>query len=257
MSRMESNYFAHMAFDPEHTRQVRSHYAPMFEGCGSVLELACGQGEFLGLLAERGAKVFGVDSDEGMAQAARAAGHEVALADAVEFLHGDPAPGPFEGVFCAHLLEHLVPEQAARMLAGVRRVLAPDGVFVAVVPNPACFAVLTHDFWRDPTHVRFYDIPLIEFLCAEAGLRVEASGANPLDHPGPPPGYEADLVYERPPSLPSSLVEDGAGPLGEVVGELARRLTETQHALRDLERAHRTLVQGMYPPNEVFVMARG
>jgi SAM-dependent methyltransferase len=208
-SRLESQYYAHMGFDPEHKRDVLRFYVPMFEESGDgaeesrggkhgpVLELGCGRGEFLALLREAGIEGRGVDLDAGMVEMARADGIDVVHADAIEYLHADPAPGPYQGVFCAHFLEHLVPDQVASLLDGVRRVLAPGGRFVAVTPNPACYAVLTHDFWWDPTHVRFYDRPLVEFLCRQAGFEVESSGTNPANHPGPPPEYLArePVVY--------------------------------------------------------------
>ncbi len=70
MTRLESEYYAHMGFDSEHTRQVLKHYLPMFAGLDPVLELGCGRGEFLGLLKAAGIEAVGVDSDEGMAEAA-------------------------------------------------------------------------------------------------------------------------------------------------------------------------------------------
>jgi SAM-dependent methyltransferase len=208
-SRLESEYYAYMGFDPEHKRDVLRFYVPMFEDPGDgadeldggkhgpVLDLGCGRGEFLALLRDAGIDGRGVDLDAGMVEMARADGIEVVHADAIEYLHADPAPGPYQGVFCAHFLEHLVPEQVVRLLDGVRRVLAPGGRFVAVTPNPACYAVLTHDFWWDPTHVRFYDGPLVEFFCRQAGFEVESSGTNPANHPGPPPEYLArePVVY--------------------------------------------------------------
>jgi SAM-dependent methyltransferase len=260
VTRTESNYFAHMQFDAEHIRRVRSHYVPLLESCAPVLELACGRGEFLTLLREKGVAVQGVDNDEGMVEEARRAGLPVVNRDVVEYLHGEPGPQSFGGVFCAHLLEHLPVSGVERLLAGVRRVLMPGGRFVAVVPNPACYAVLTHDFWRDPTHVRFYDAPLVEFLCAQAGLEVEECAANPLDHPGPPPGTEADLVMDDPQAYLDRLEEAGSRhrdeELAVLVEFLARRLAEVTQALRDLERAHRTLVWEMYQPNEIYVVAR-
>ena len=49
-----------------------------------------------------------------------------------------PLPFPaasFQAVYAAHVLEHLVPAEAARLLAEVRRLLAPGGVVRIVVPD--------------------------------------------------------------------------------------------------------------------------
>ena len=280
MTRLESDYYSYMDFDPEHTREVLRHYVPMFEDKSPVLELGCGRGEFLGLLDAAGIKGQGVDSDEGMVEAARRVGLDVVCADAIAFLHGDPAPGPYEGVFCAHFIEHLDPGQVRELLAGVRRVLAPGGRFVAVTPNPACYAVLSHDFWRDPTHVRFYDLPLLEFLCRQAGLEVETTGTNPANHPGPPPEYLGpepvvhpplgDLVEKATSTLPASLGHRGlrgrasnphdpewAFQLAHLVKVLADRLQEATETLREVRRAHDKLVWGLYQSNETYVVARG
>jgi len=279
VTRVESDYYAHMSFDSEHTRQVLKHYVPMFTGHGPVLELGCGRGEFLGLLGAAGVESVGVDSDEGMVEAVTAAGQTAVLADAAAYLHQEPAPGPYGGVFCAHFVEHLTPDQVVHLLAGVRRVLAPGGRFVAVTPNPACYAVLSHDFWRDPTHVRFYDLPLLEFFCRQAGMTVEGSGTNPLNHPGPPPQFLApdpvvhpgisDLVDNAVGKLPAALahrVRRGREvdpheaawfhEMAHLVKVLSERLQETSEALRALRRAHDNLVWGLYEGNEIYVVAK-
>jgi SAM-dependent methyltransferase len=236
-SRLESQYYAHMGFDPEHRRDVLRFYVPMFEeprdGAGEradgkhgpVLELGCGRGEFLALLREVGIEGRGVDLDAGMVELARADGIDVVHADAIEYLHSDPAPGPYQGVFCAHFLEHLMPQQVASLLDGVRRVLAPGGRFVAVTPNPACYAVLSHDFWWDPTHVRFYDRPLVEFFCRQAGFEVESSGTNPANHPGPPPEYLA-----REPVVYPGVGDLVATAMGKLTASLAARAPATVSA---------------------------
>ena len=280
MTRLESEYYSYMDFDPEHTREVLRHYVPMFEDRSPVLELGCGRGEFLGLLEAAGVKAQGVDSDEGMVEPAQRVGLDVVCADAIAFLHGDPAPGPYEGVFCAHFIEHLDPDQVRELLAGVRRVLAPGGRFVAVTPNPACYAVLSHDFWRDPTHVRFNDVPLLEFLCRQAELEVETSGTNPANHPGPPPEYLGPEPVVHPPlgDLVEQVTSTLRGRLGHhdrrgrasdphdpewafqlvhLVKVLADRLHETTETLREVRRAHDKLVWGLYQSNETYVVARG
>jgi SAM-dependent methyltransferase len=275
-SRMESEYYAHMGFDPEHQREVLRFYLPMFaepagtsaEGAddgrhGTVLEVGCGRGEFLGLLRDAGIGAQGVDVDPGMVEWARARGFDVIQGDALEFLHADPAPGPYQGVFCAHFLEHLTPEQVVHLLDGVRRVLAPGGRLVAVTPNPACYAVLSHDFWWDPTHVRFYEVDLVEFLCRQAGF--------PANHPGPPPQFlvgepvvhpgVGDLIEAAMGKLAAGVGPESPDPswayeLAHVVNVLGDRLQEATQALRELRGAYDNLAWGLYQGNETFVVAR-
>jgi SAM-dependent methyltransferase len=254
---------ADMAGVPERPHEVLRHYLPMFQDRSPVLELGGGRSGLLGLLEERGVKGEWADREE-----------------AVALLHGDPAPGPYQGVFCGHLVEHLTPDQVRDLLAGVRRVLAPGGRFVAVTPNPASYRVLSHDFWRDPDHVRLYDLPLLERLCREAGLEVEATGSNPVDHPEPPAEYLVpepvvhppldDLVERAMGKLRASLdrrdrkgraIErddpEWAYELAHVVKVLAGRLQETTEALRELRRANDRVMRGLYQSSEIYVVARG
>jgi len=95
VSRLESDYYAYMDFDPHgaHAREVQWFYVEMFTDLAPVLDLGCGRGEFLSLLDDAGIKGQGVGSDDGMVEKARARGFEVACEDAIEYLHGDPAPG--------------------------------------------------------------------------------------------------------------------------------------------------------------------
>jgi SAM-dependent methyltransferase len=121
-----------------------------------------------------------------MVQLARERDHEVAFGDAVAFLE-EVEPVSLGGVFCAHFLEHLQPEDVARVYRAAARALRPGGRFVAAVPNAGSLSVLGYDFWRDPTHIRFYDPMLLGFFAGQAGLSVLDSGGNPRNDPGPPP----------------------------------------------------------------------
>ena len=57
MTRLESDYYAFMGYDPAHARSGLAHYVPLFPR-GPVLELACGRGEFLELLREARERVL-------------------------------------------------------------------------------------------------------------------------------------------------------------------------------------------------------
>jgi len=292
VSRLESDYYSFMGYDRDGARDALAHYRQFFPA-GPVLELACGRGEFLDVLREAGIEARGVDLDDGMLERASAAGHDVVLGDAIAYLQA-VEPGSLAGVFCAHFLEHLQPADVARVYTAAARSLRPAGAFVAVVPNAGSLSVLGYDFWRDPTHVRFYDPMLLAFFAAQAGLTTKA-GANPRNDPGPPPPVvPMDLVPAAPltepiaaligavqevyPAHPGDTLpprgQDGQEPapaeatplvadpraelwsdLAHLVSVLDQRVQSMQHQYGELHRAYTTLLRQVYPPSEVYVVA--
>jgi len=285
VSRLESDYYRFMGYDSDRAREALAHY-PQFFPAGPVLELGPGRGEFLDLLRAAGVAAYGVDVDEGMVERAVAAGHDVRLGDAVEHLEHAPARS-LGGVFCAHFLEHLAPGDVARVYAAAARAIRPAGAFVAVVPHAGSLSVLGYDFWRDPTHVRFYDPMLLAFFAAQAGLDVAESGGNPRNSPGPPPptfpmeftpggslresltvlAHSAQAVYRTPPSGDSRHRHDAAtAPVADaraglwehvvhVLSELDQRIQTVQHHNAVLRTAYTNLLAQLYPPSEVYVVA--
>lgn len=272
-SSLESDYFRFMGYDPGASKAALAEYVPYFLEAAPVLELGSGRGEFLSLLGEAGVAASGVDGDEGMVAQARAAGATVVLGDAMTHLESVD-PGSVGGVFAAHFLEHLAPPDVERVMTGVRRALRPGGVLVTVVPNPACLAVLCYDFWKDPTHVRFYDPHLLAFYCARAGLTVEHIGGNPRNTGGPLPGLSSDPTTVDP-TLGESVAEviqratdplarrrqvDTTSPwydFGHLLATLDERLQRTQNELATLRSAYQNLLGQLFQANEVYVVAHG
>jgi|CZKG01.1.fsa_nt_gi SAM-dependent methyltransferase len=115
-----------------------------------VLDVGCGRGEFLTLLAGEGISGHGVDADAGMVERSRALGLDVTLAEANDYLEGlrDASLGT---VFSAQLIEHLPYRELQRMLELARRKLRPGGVFIAETINPHRVSSLK-TFWVDLTH---------------------------------------------------------------------------------------------------------
>ncbi|MCW2600291.1 MAG: hypothetical protein JWM02_2120 [Frankiales bacterium] len=280
MSRLESDYYTYMGYDPENSRATLMHYVPMFP-TGPVLELACGRGEFLELLRDAGVAAEGIDLDEGMVAAARQAGLAVEYADALGGLRSR-ADDSLQGIFSAHFVEHLQPDDLEAIIQESARVLAPGGVFVAATPNAACLSVMGYDFWRDPTHIRFYEARLLAFFCAKAGLEVVETGGNPRNHPGPPPqtiaaathvdaGLTADLataIQRIAPSKHGKNSKNGKNgkakgdadspwyTFGHFLSVLEERLRVTQEELAAVRLSYAHLLDQLYPPNEVYVLAR-
>jgi len=102
-----------------------------------VLDIGCGTGSLALRLAPHAEHVHGLDVSREMVRIARgkaeAAGagnvtfHEGSFEDAAR--DGTFAPGTL-GAVCAYSVLHLVPDRAA-VLASIRRLLAPGGLFVA------------------------------------------------------------------------------------------------------------------------------
>jgi SAM-dependent methyltransferase len=270
VTRLESDYYDYMGYDPENSKAGLRHYLPWFPD-GPVIELACGRGEFLELLRDAGVAAEGIDVDEGMVARARADGHTVQLADALTGLRSREA-GSARGVFSAHFAEHLQPDDLEAVVQESARVLAPGGHFIAATPNAASVSVMGHDFWRDPTHVRFYEPRLLAFYCAKAGLEVVETGGNPLNAPGPPPHVLAPAVHvdaDLRPDLALAIQRitdpkskgkaDPESPwhvFGHFLAVLEERLRVTQEELASVRRSYAHLLDALYPPNEVYVVAR-
>jgi O-antigen chain-terminating methyltransferase len=115
-----------------------------------VLDIGCGRGEFLDLLREHGIRARGVDLDERLVQRSRDRGHDVVVADGVEYLGGlEPASVP--AIFAAQVIEHLPLPELKRFMELSADRLAPGGVAIFETVNPHRASALKA-FWTDPTH---------------------------------------------------------------------------------------------------------
>lgn len=136
-----------------------------------VLDLGCGRGELLLMLREAGVEATGIEGDAALAAAAVRRGLRVVEGDAIAALRRVDA-GAFGSVTAIHLLEHLQPTQLAVLVAEVRRILRPGGLFLAECPNPHALRVGGALFWQDPTHVRPLLPETLELYLRSAGFQV-------------------------------------------------------------------------------------
>lgn len=149
----ESGYvdFAELFRGPaQRVAESQRPYLALVRDHQPVLDLGCGRGEFLALLAEEGIAAAGVDSDAGMVERCRKLGLSVTLADANEHLES-LADASLGTVFSAQLVEHLPPAELEWMLTLARGKLRPGGLLIAETVNPHRVSSLK-TFWVDPTH---------------------------------------------------------------------------------------------------------
>jgi SAM-dependent methyltransferase len=161
-------------------------YMDLVRDRGPAVDVGCGRGEFLDLLAEAGIDATGVDTDPGMVARCRAKGHEgTVLGDGVAYLESLPEAS-LGLVFCAQVVEHLPPSTLTRFLEVAMTRLRPGGLLVAETVNPHSVAAMK-TFWMDITHQH----PL--FPEALLGLvRIAGFDAGYVFHPNGVGDVEAD-----------------------------------------------------------------
>ena len=131
------------------------------------LDLGCGRGEFLGILAGAGITPVGVDVNPTAFAELRAAGFEVAEQDLLSFLGAERRM--FSGASALQVVEHLTAEEIERMLALVAQRLLPGAPLIVETPNPLCPFALGQ-FNTDPTHVAPLPPERLRFAIEAAGF---------------------------------------------------------------------------------------
>ena len=172
-----------------------------------VLDLGCGDGDLSRRLIAKGAKLFGIDSSPEMVAAARERGVQAQVYDARDV--GDIAAGAFptekadfDMVFTNATL-HWVAEKD-RVVAGVRRVLKPGGVFAGEFGGAGCVAMIqdavreaSQDiFEADGQYASEPRFPWHFITDAEFRALLEANGFR----------VQRILMFDRRPVLPEGIV---------------------------------------------------
>jgi SAM-dependent methyltransferase len=173
MNPFDYSDFERKFMDRQYIQMLQRPRVRFFDGCKSVLDLACGPGFFLELLKEAGIHAVGVDRNEAIVERNLQRGLRVVHSDVFSFL--ESGKEPYDGIFCSHLLEHLPFSGVVRTVELIADRLNPRGVLVLVFPNPASIRLHLFGFWRDPEHVRFYTGNLIASVCEHYGLSVRYS----------------------------------------------------------------------------------
>ena len=135
----------------EAIRQRLESYLPYFEGASEVLDVGCGRGEFLDLMAGKGITARGLDMNHEMVEECRARGLQVVEGDAVTMLESLP-DGALGGVFAAQVVEHLEPSYLLRFLELAFHKMRRGSYIVLETLNPACWVAFFESYIRDITH---------------------------------------------------------------------------------------------------------
>jgi 2-polyprenyl-3-methyl-5-hydroxy-6-metoxy-1,4-benzoquinol methylase len=133
-----------------------------------VLEVGCGHGAVLELLARRDFRPIGSDISGYILGQAQEMHPDLALL-ASDLTHMAIRDASLGTVFALEVLEHVIDVPVA--LGEVRRVLRPGGRLIATTPNPAADRLPFTNSGADPTHVSVHPPERWTHLLLEAGFQ--------------------------------------------------------------------------------------
>lgn len=171
-----------------------------------LLDIGCGRGEWLELLAEAVVPAYGIDANAQIVDACQRRGLAVSQADALEHLARLPEHA-LGAISAFHLIEHLPLEDMLRLIDEARRTLVPNGILMLETPNPENLKVGALTFHQDPTHLRPLPPVLVEYLVSSRGF------------------HQVELMRLHPYPASSLVNEDS---------EAARRLNELLYGPQDI-----------------------
>lgn len=168
-------------------RDLAGHFA----GRAPVLEIGCGRGEFLELLAQAGVAAAGVELDPELAKVAGDRGLDVTAANGLEVL-AEHEPASLGGVALIQVVEHLTAQEVVELVALAADRVRPGGKVIIETVNPQSLYVFARAFYLDPTHAQPVHPGYLSFLFREAGFEgvvIEWRSPPPEDEmlvdPGP------------------------------------------------------------------------
>ena len=116
-----------------------------FDQCSGILDIGCGSGRFISHDPER---ITGIDNNPDHVHTCLSLGYQVVRSKADNLPYGNQS---IEGIHCSHLIEHLYPAQAHKLLQEFNRILQIGGILCIRTP------LLYPGFYDDMTHIKPYN----------------------------------------------------------------------------------------------------
>jgi 2-polyprenyl-3-methyl-5-hydroxy-6-metoxy-1,4-benzoquinol methylase len=173
-------------------------YHLMGRGSGHVLELGYGEGFFIDYFAERGWDVSGVDfTEEGLMQYFPHLRERLAVEDVYAFTDAAIAADKrYDLVVTNNVVEHV--REPLELLRAMRRMIKPDGIMRAVVPNDGSWLhrlLVERELGRDnfwvapPAHLNYFTFDTFRIALEATGWEVVTMSSEfPIElfclHPG-------------------------------------------------------------------------
>ncbi len=151
-------------------RTIEEQFLEFFLGCKNVLDIGSGRGVFLELLREKRIKGYGIDINDDLILYCKKKDLEVQKDDAISHLEklNDKS---LDGVFMAHVIEHLKHEEIVCLLRLCYEKMQYGSYIAIAMPNILNITVSSNTFYLDPTHTTHLHPEVIKFLLKSCGFR--------------------------------------------------------------------------------------
>jgi SAM-dependent methyltransferase len=153
----------------EQIEQRLKKYLPHFSGRQEILDIGCGRGEFLELLAANGQHGLGIDLSDSMLEITREKGLECYKEDVLVFLKNRP-DASLDGIFSSQVIEHFQPEYLRRVVSEAFRTLRPGSPLLLETINPLSVFALSRIYFLDPAHCQPLHPEYMRYLLANSGF---------------------------------------------------------------------------------------
>ena len=146
---------------PEHVKGSQQFYVDRFRSAREVIDLGCGNGEFLEAMRDAGIAARGIDASSESVEACRARSLAAEQADIFEWLDHQPDHS-LPAIFCSQVVEHLPPARVPALVNLCAAKLERNGPIAIETPNPRVPRHLRHALstWtqrtRAPSLIRYW-----------------------------------------------------------------------------------------------------
>lgn len=165
--------------DEDFIKNRLKSYVGFFHIGNYILEIGCGRGEFLELLAEMNIRYIGVDFDNAMLDRCREKDLSPVICEDFEFFLNKTTEETFDGIFSAQFIEHIPSDKIACFFNLCFSALKPNGILIVETVNPYCIEAF-RTFHVDLTHQKILYPEVLLYYCMATGFR-NASIYYPLN----------------------------------------------------------------------------
>ncbi|HAA14516.1 MAG TPA: SAM-dependent methyltransferase [Cytophagales bacterium] len=154
--------------NPIHQRLLKAYYAAQPLISGDLLEIGCGEGRGVELLAPKSSGYVALDKIGEVIEKLKQQHPEVDFRQAVVPPFEGIADNSFDTIVTFQVIEHIKPDR--KFLEEIHRVLRPGGKAIVTTPN------IKKTLTRNPWHIREYTALQLKDLAGSIFSQVDAKG---------------------------------------------------------------------------------